>query len=155
MNNDLENVITSDDILGRDAVDPEGEFLGIVMKLHIDRTRKILVGITIDQGFMRPDLYIGIEYVEKFGVDAVFLNRIPFEKYTGLTVYNPDGTKAGIISSLDCNDTTIKRIFVKSRRKEPVAVSSRNVSSIGSSVILKHHLDTAGEESADTSSPVI
>ena len=89
------DIITSDDILGKEALDPDGEFIGIVMKLHIDRKKKELIGITVDQGFMKPDLFIGLDSIEKFGIDALFINRISFSKYEGCSVYTPSGNKAG------------------------------------------------------------
>lgn len=143
-------IITSDDILGRDAVDPEGEFLGIVMKLHVDRSQKTLVGITIDQGFMKPDLFIGIDYIEKFGVDAVFLNRIPFEKYIGLMVYASDGRVVGTVEKVRADGGSIQTIEVRWKRGEAETSSeipARAIEEIGTSVILKKGFYTKKIES--------
>jgi sporulation protein YlmC with PRC-barrel domain len=87
--------LTSDDILGKEAVDPEGEILGVVMKLHLDSESKSILGITVDQGLWRPDLFIGIDYVKMFGVDAIFLNSIPPSKYAKIPVYSYDGVYLG------------------------------------------------------------
>jgi len=35
-------MITSDEILGKEAIDSEGDFLGIVMKLHLDPVHKTI-----------------------------------------------------------------------------------------------------------------
>ncbi len=141
---ELTSEITSDDILGKEAIDPEGEFLGIVMKLHIHREKKSLVGITVDQGFMKPDLFVGLEFIERFGVDAVFLNRIPYEKYRGLKVYTHDGQLAGTVQDARESGGILVGIVVKLREKEGaslkkrvVEIPARQIDEIGSSVVLK------------------
>ena len=73
----MEDILTSDDILGKQALDPDGGILGTVIKLHISNKTKQMTGITIDLGFMRPDLYVGINYVKHFGIDAILLNKVP------------------------------------------------------------------------------
>ena len=47
-----QEITTSDDILGKEAIDPDGTILGIVTKLHIGKDDKKVTGITIDMGFM-------------------------------------------------------------------------------------------------------
>jgi sporulation protein YlmC with PRC-barrel domain len=95
-----DNSLTSDDILGKKAVDSDGEILGIVTKLHIDNPKKSITGITIDQGFMKPDLFIGLNYIRYFGVDAVLLNEYPLDKVKGLAVYTESGKLLGSVSDI-------------------------------------------------------
>ncbi len=95
-----QNSITSDDILGKEAVDADGEIIGIVVKLHISKEHKNLQGITIDQGFMKPDLFIGMHYVKNFGIDAIFLNRVPPNRFKGLYVYNHLGKVLGHVKTV-------------------------------------------------------
>jgi sporulation protein YlmC with PRC-barrel domain len=107
--------ITSDDILGKDVVDSEGEIIGVVQKIHIDKKIKQIIGITIDEGFMKPDLFIGLDYVKNFGVDSIFLNMIPNEKYLGLKIFDKNGKLQGTVSKIETVGTKIKSIEYKSR----------------------------------------
>ncbi|WCL49455.1 hypothetical protein [Leptospira sp. GIMC2001] len=143
--------LTSDDILGKEAVDPEGEVLGIVMKLHLDPVAKSIIGITVDQGMWKPDLFIGIEFLEKFGIDAIFLNSIPYTKYSGMEVYSYDGIFLGTVSQVNGEKSKIHNIVVsckdeKSRnplKKREFTISEKSISEIGFSVILKKGTETA------------
>lgn len=138
-------MITSDDILGKEAIDPEGEFLGIIMQLHIDPQYKNILGITLDQGLWKPDLFVGIEYIEKFGVDAVFLNTIPNSKYRGINVFSFDGILLGSITNVNDSDPkrkifsitpkfSLKNIFSK---RIPILIKESEILELGHSFILK------------------
>ena len=132
--------ITADDILGKEAVDPDGAVLGIVMKIHIDKDEKSLVGITVDQGFMKPDLFIGIDYVKYFGVDAILLNQVPKDKFKGLNVLTADGSVLGTVKEvLMQNKKMLGLVVVKSVAfsKREILVQVSKVKEIGASVILK------------------
>ena len=128
-------IITSDDILGKDAVDPDGEVLGVIIKLHIDKEFKKMTGITIDEGFMKPNLFVGISYIKNFGVDSVFLSKIPTTKHIGLSVLDSKGKLIGTVKS------------VKSKRHKVMAIeisrglgkrfTTSDIQEIGESVILK------------------
>ena len=143
----MEKIITSDDILGKEAIDPEGEYLGIVMKLHIDREKKTLLGITVDQGFMKPDLFVGLDYIERFGIDAVLINKIPVEKYIGLRVYDASGGYCGVIQELEEKGGHLEKICVKvkfaengkkkSSEKTLIKIPMRDIAEIGHSILLK------------------
>lgn len=137
-----DGMVTSDDILGRDALDPEGELLGTVVKLHIDREKKSLTGITVDQGFFRPDLFVGIDFIRQFGIDAVFLDRIPFEKYLGLKVYSSEGRQLGIVTDVQ-GGGTIEALTIKVKDPDHLMkaryfeIKATRIKEIGASVILK------------------
>lgn len=131
-------IITSDDILGREAVDPEGEILGVVMKLHIEKDMKKIVGLTIDQGFMKPDIFIGINYVKNFGVDAVFLNKVPADKFKGLDVIKSDGKHVGKVVDIASKRHKVSQIIVRKKNsKKRYSIPSAGISQIGESVVLK------------------
>ena len=125
------NIITSDDILGKDAVDPDGEVLGVVMKLHIDKESKQITGITIDEGFMKPDLFIGISHIKNFGIDSVFLSRVPTGKYIGLNVFDSKGKFIGKVKKINS-----KRHKVDSIETSKGIISHSDIKEIGASVIL-------------------
>ncbi len=141
----FESVITSDDILGKEAIDPEGDFLGIIMQLHIDSNSKKILGITVDQGLWKPDLFVGIEFIKKFGIDAVFLNAIPISKYRGINVFSYDGILLGSITNVNDTDLktkifeitpkfSIKNIFSK---RIPILIKESEILELGHSFILK------------------
>lgn len=135
--------ITSDDILGKEAVDPEGEILGVVVKLHLDPVNRIMSGITIDQGLWEPDLYIGMDYVENFGEDVVFLNQIPYSKYRGMLVFTHDGKKIGKVSQVEWDSKGWRKLIVKNRsilfpwKKSEFSITPDQVERIGFAILLK------------------
>ncbi len=135
------NIITSDDILGKEALDPEGQILGVVVKLHIDRVEKRITGITIDQGFMKPDLFVGIDFVRTLGVDAILLNTIPFEKYKGLKVLNSDGSEAGFVEEAVSKNGKLEFLLVKTSlnplSKERKKIPAAKIQEIGDKILLK------------------
>jgi len=133
-------IITSDDILGREAVDPEGEILGVVMKLHIDKESKKMIGITIDQGFMKPDMFIGMHYIKNFGVDAVFLNKVPTDKFRGLDVITSGGKMIGTVNKVNAKRHKVEEIIIaKPGRfsRQMASIAASDIEEIGSSVVLK------------------
>ena len=129
--------ITSDDILGKDAVDLDGEILGVIIKLHIDKDSKQLSGITIDQGFMKPNLFVGMNYVKNFGVDSVFLSKIPATKYIGLSVLDSKGKLVGTVKNVSSKRHKVKAIEISKGLGKRFAVSSSDIQEIGETVILK------------------
>jgi len=131
-------VITSDDILGKDAIDAEGQIIGVVQQLRIDKPSKKIIGILIDQGFMKPDLFVGIDAVKNFGVDSVFLKRSPSSKIKGLEVYDSDGKKIGVVHDIIKGKSNISAIFVKQGPvSKPFKIKAKHIKTIGFSVILK------------------
>jgi sporulation protein YlmC with PRC-barrel domain len=132
--------ITSDDILGKDVIDNEGEIIGVSSKIHIDNRNKQIIGLTIDQGFMKPDLYVGLEYVETFGIDSIMLKTSPKSKVRGLNVLDNDGKKIGHVSNILSLGKTnrFRGIFVKKAPlSKPFIIKSSDIKEIGYSVILK------------------
>ena len=136
--------LTSDDILGKDAVDNEGDILGVVIKLHIDKENKTLTGITVDQGFMKPNLFVGIAYVRNFGVDTVFLNYIPRTKCKGMNVITAKGEHVGVVVDVGMNKGKLKAITVaKNRfsRKHKKIISANDIAEISTQILLKEGAD--------------
>ncbi|MBW2966207.1 PRC-barrel domain-containing protein [Candidatus Woesearchaeota archaeon] len=132
-------IITSDDILGKDAVDPDGQVLGVVIKLHIDKEMKKMTGITIDEGFMKPNLFVGINYIKNFGIDSVFLSRIPTEKYVGLKVLDSKGKVIGTVKSVKAKRHKVKSLEISKGLSGRIIVSYSDVQEIEDSVILKEN----------------
>lgn len=129
-------IITSDDILGKLALDAEGGVLGTVVKLHLDKKKKQLTGITVDQGFLRPDLFIGIDFVRTFGVDAVLLNEVPLETLKGKQVLTVAGGLVGSVKEVVKQGNNIVKLVVK-YGKETVEVKASHIKETGQSIILR------------------
>lgn len=136
------SVITSDDILGKEVVDPNGTILGVISKLHISQERKEIIGITIDQGFMRPDLFYGIKHVKFFGVDTVFVDIISVDTYVGMDVFTQEGKKIGKVKDLVTKHNKIETIIVHRSKllSSDLHVPFTAVKSIEHSVIIKKGL---------------
>ena len=141
-------IITSDDILGKEAVDTDGEILGVVMKLHIDKQNKKMVGITIDQGFMKPDLFVGMNYIKNFGVDTVFLNRVPVDKLKGLEVINAKGKLLGKVIDVKSQRHKVTEIIVSKKgvSRDKFVIESKFIKEIGESIVLKGRFKAAKVE---------
>jgi uncharacterized protein YrrD len=132
-------IITSDDILGKDVVDIDGEIIGIVQQLKIDKLNKKIVGILIDQGFMKPDLYISIDLVQNLGVDSIFLNKTPNPKIKGLDIYDKVGNKIGFVHDVQQSGDKISAIIMKkSLIGKSYLIKSKQIKTIGYNIILKY-----------------
>ncbi|MDA3856613.1 MAG: PRC-barrel domain-containing protein [Candidatus Woesearchaeota archaeon] len=134
-------ITTSDEILGKDVVDPNGAILGIVTKIHIDMDAKELIGITIDQGLFRPDLFMGIDYVDRFAVGVVFLSKVPTDTYRGLKVLTNEGKTIGTVKSVVVSDSILSELVVVPKSvdisKHNISIPVSEIEEIGFSVILK------------------
>jgi len=134
----MKSIITSDDILGKDVVDVDGEIIGVVQQLQIDKDSKQIVGILVDQGFMKPDIFIGFKYVKNLGVDSIFLNSSPKPKIKGLEVYDSNGKMLGSVHGLiEENNLISAIIFSKSQFSKSYLVKSKFIKTIGFSIILR------------------
>lgn len=137
--------ITSDDILGKTAVDPSGNLLGTVIKLHIDNGKKSLQGITIDQGFMRPDLFVGIEYIRRFGVDAVLVSRVPYNLLKGKRVLSAKGEVLGVVVQVMAEGHELRSLLVSRKtgafKKEELTVDAKEIKEAGATILLRKRVE--------------
>ena len=131
--------ITSDDILGKDAVDPEGAILGTVTKVHIDSKTFKVLGITIDMGLLKPDLFVGSKYIKNFGKDGVLLNKVPHEKYKGLHVITEGGKMIGKVKHIVVDNGKVQNLVVKSGKLGDgnYMINYKDIKHIGENIILK------------------
>jgi sporulation protein YlmC with PRC-barrel domain len=138
----MSDIITGDDILGKEAVDPTGGILGVVTKLHINKDLKKMTGITIDMGFWKPDLYIGMNNIKRFGVDAVLLHKVPMDKLVGLRVLTMNGQIVGKVKEIEVKKNKIKELVVSvNKTLEPkgyIKISAGEIKNIGASILLKN-----------------
>ncbi|MFP4119174.1 MAG: PRC-barrel domain-containing protein [Candidatus Woesearchaeota archaeon] len=136
----MSQTLTSDDILGKDAVDKEGDILGVIIKLHITKSQKALTGITIDQGFMKPNLFVGIEYVRNFGVDTVFLNYVPRTKCKGMRVITAEGKNIGVVIDVKMKRGKLQAITVarnKLAKRKKKMIPASDIKEISTQILLK------------------
>lgn len=116
------NLITSDDILGKDVVDVKGHHIGMITQLHIDSKEKRIIGITIDTGFMRSEVFVGIDLIISFGVDAVYISHTPRSRFIGMMVFDRFGEYIGKVLDVELASDleSISRITVKHGLKKTV-----------------------------------
>ena len=111
----LERTITSDDILGKDVVDKNGDLIGIVEKVLISLDTLEFIGIEVDKGILKKGLAIGKDYIEKVTDDALWLNiKISYE-LNGMSVFDKFGKLVGKVNKVELEGSTnkIKNIYVK------------------------------------------
>ena len=133
-------IITSGDILGKEAVDPEGSILGVITKVHIDKRTMKVTGITIDMGLLKPDLFVGSKYLKHLGADTILLKRVPHDKYRGLRVLTEGGELIGKVKHIIVTDRKKIKEFVVSTKKlwdSHYSITYRDIKEIGDSIILK------------------
>lgn len=132
-------IITCDEILGKEAIDPDGSILGTVTKVHIDKKDRKMVGITIDMGIMRPDLYVGANNIKEFGEDAVLLNKVPVHKFKGLKVLTAEGKVLGNVIHMLMHNSKVKEFIITNRRfmGKQFGIHYLDIKEIGDSIILK------------------
>ena len=133
------NIITSDDILGKDAIDPEGTVLGTVTKVHIDKEKMCMTGITIDMGLLRPDLYVGVNHIKHIGAGAILLKKVPTQKFKGLTVLTEEGKVLGKVKDIVLDGKKVKEFIVKGQGffQKGMPIKYIDIKEIGDKIILK------------------
>src|SRR3989344_827637 len=111
----LSEAITSEEILGKEVIDIDGDFIGIVEKVLINPKNFDSLGISIDKGFFKRGLTIGKGYIQRVTSHAVFLKiNVPY-LLKGKTVFDKHGKKVGLVSSIDLHgaQNRIKHLHVK------------------------------------------
>lgn len=90
-----QSTITTDEILGNEVLDPDGVLIGVALKLHLNPDQNNILGMTVDQGFGKPSLYVGTSHIKQFGKDVILLGTRPVPTLQGKKVYKEDGTYLG------------------------------------------------------------
>ena len=138
----MSDIITGDDILGKEVLDNFGRKIGVVMKLHIDREKRFLTGISIDRGFVSSDIFIGSDFIKTFGVDVIILSKSPAFTYEGSKVYREDGKYVGKIEEVTLNrlkqiDTLLVNTDNSILKNKTITILRKDIRTIGLSIILK------------------
>ena len=146
----LSKTVTSEDILGKEVIDFDGTFIGVVEKVLIDPSEMDFVGISVDKGFLRKGVTIGRTYIDKIGEYAVFLKiRVSYE-VKGKIVFDKDGFVVGKVSSLELyeNKNEIVNLLVKPKMfiflGSELKIPSNYIREIGENVMLKVSKENLG-----------
>ena len=139
MRKKIAKIITSDEVLGKEAVDADGSIIGVVTKIHINKETMKIVGISVDMGFMKPELFVGSNYIKHFGIDAVLLKKVPVDKYMGLRVITFEGKLIGKVKNIIMKRRKIKEFEISSTRifGKGFVIKYSDIKEIGDQIILK------------------
>lgn len=131
------DIVTSDEILGKDVLSKDGGILGLVSKIHINKKTKKILGITLDCGFAKPDLYVGVKHIKTFGVDSVLLDISPQHGLRGLGVYDINGLDIGKVSNVSYKSSNALNYIEVRTGVKHVQITPRHIKTIGNNIILK------------------
>ncbi len=134
---DLNEAVTSDDLLGKDVIDADGKFIGVAEKVFIHPSTLDFMGIEVDKGFLRRGLSIGKDYIERIAKHAVFLKiRVAFE-IRGMNVFSRLGENLGKVTNVELigYKNEIKAIQIKHEGKN-VLIPLNYIVKIGEGVFL-------------------
>lgn len=134
--NDESFVITSDDVLGKSVIDEQGDSIGIITQLHIDKTNKNILGISIDPGFLKPQVFVGVRLISLFGIDAVYISKTPQSRYIGLIVFDRTGVIIGKVIGSEYQDKALKTLEVRTGLFRKVSIGKDKIQRIKRNVIL-------------------
>ena len=135
----LSRGITSDDILGKEVIDLDGKFIGVVEKVLIDPIDLDFIGIEVDKGFLKKGLSIGKSYIDRISEVAIFLKIKVVCEIKGMTVFDKIGAIIGTVSKIELwgEKNKIKNIYIKQGMiKKELVVPYDFIDSIGYNVIL-------------------
>jgi len=135
----LSRGITSDGILGKEVIDLDGKFIGVVEKVLIDPIDLDFIGIEVDKGFLKKGLSIGKSYIDRISEVAIFLKIKVVYEIKGMTVFDKIGAIIGTVSEIELwgEKNKIKNIYIKQGMiKKELVVPYDFIDSIGYNVIL-------------------
>ena len=135
----LSNGITSEDILGKEVIDLDGRFIGVVEKVLIDPIELNFIGIEVDKGFLKKGLSIGKSYIARISDAAVFLKIKVVYEIRGMSVFDKIGAKVGVVSNIELwgEKNKIKKIYIKrGMLKKELEAPYEFIETIGQGVIL-------------------
>lgn len=137
----VEHAITSEDLLGKDVIDPSGTFVGVADILYLDPKSLEFIGISVDKGFLRTGLVIGAEYIREVTAHAVLLNTRPVFRIKGMSVFDAHGKKLGTVKEvvLSQSKNEIEELLVATSKlsKKAESVPASIIDRIDENVFLK------------------
>ncbi len=142
----MSKIISGDDILGKEVIDNFGRKIGIVMKIHINKIERKIVGISIDRGFISSDIFIGSDFIKTFGEDVIILSKTPAFSYEGSKLFREDGKYFGKIEEVHLNrqsklEKLTFNVELSMLKNRTVEVTRKDIKTIGLNIILKKNFD--------------
>ena len=131
------DLLTSDDLLGKEVIDESGLSIGVSEKVLIDKKDLDFVGISVDKGLLNRGLTIGKDYIERVTPYAIFLRiRVAYE-LRGMEVFDVNGKKIGKVKDVELvgNKNVIKSLIVGSGFKS-FSIIPGLIEKIGYNVLL-------------------
>ena len=136
----MDEIILTDDILGKDVIDNTGKLLGIVIKIHIDRLKKNFIGITINKNSFGSDLFIGVRNISSFGKNIVFVKDLIFQSLISLKVLCENGKKIGFVYNIDMDKKNLSSIIIKKKffSLKKIEIKKKNIKTIGDIIVVEN-----------------
>lgn len=97
---ELDHAISAEDVLGKDVIDPRGTFIGVTDKLLLNPKTIEVLGISVDKGFLKKGLIIGVGHIHQVTPHAILLKTTPASQIRGMQVFCSDGSKAGVVEAV-------------------------------------------------------
>lgn len=137
----LERAITSEDILGKEVIDNEGKFIGVVEKVLIDPKGFEFLGLEIDKGFLKKGFSVGKSYIEKITDSAIFLKIRVLYELRGMKVFDNVGSLIGKVYGIELfgERNKLKKIYVKTSSgifKKKLEIPQDLIGTIGHNIML-------------------
>ena len=134
---EIDEAVTSDDVLGKDVIDVDGRFIGVVETVFIHPDKLDFVGISVDKGFLRKGFSIGKDLIARVGTHALFLKISVSYEIKGLKVFDKDGKELGKVSGIALLGTgnEIDAIDVSSSSGN-LRINSKYIDKVGYNIIL-------------------
>ncbi len=138
-NDALDGAITAEDVLGKDVVDPEGDFIGVTNQLFIDPKTLEVLGVSVDKGFLKAGLVIGADHIKEVTEHAVLLKTSPAHRLQGMSVFDTDGARVGTVTDVlvtDEGELTGMRIRPSRVRSKTIEVPASAIDRVERNVLL-------------------
>jgi len=131
----LDNTLTSDDILGKDVIDVHGRIIGISEKIFFDEKSLNFIGIAVDKGILKNGMGIGKDYIERITPYAIFLNVPMLLEMKGVSVFDKNAKKIGVV----------KRVLLKKSKNVLSAIDVKR-DGFGKNIIIpENYIETLGD----------
>ncbi|MGV8142051.1 MAG: PRC-barrel domain-containing protein [Candidatus Pacearchaeota archaeon] len=135
----LDNALTSEELLGKPVIDSSGKTIGISEKVFIDSKNLNFLGISVDKGVLHKGIIIGKGYIDKVTSHAIFLNTTVALEVVGMSVFDSNGRKIGVVKHVTLRGirNSIKSLEVSEGLFGKIHhISSEYISEIGENVML-------------------
>jgi sporulation protein YlmC with PRC-barrel domain len=139
---EINNDVTLEDVLGKDVIDSQGEFLGVVESIYIDPETIEISGISVDNGLLKKGLLIGKTYIRNVAPHAVFLKIQPLFNLKGMLVFDMDGKKIGKIEEVQLkeNKNELQNLIVRSSNGK-LAIPGDCIEHVGDNVFINKKIE--------------